>query len=124
MKATFVSVWDGGIEVVTNCNFDTHTRIVSDIEYSNVDGIEVLDDEYVILEDDTRLKVLNFDKFQSLWIEQETNKCDDTESYIEVLDECTDFDELFMVISIWSHKPLIERVNDFLIRNNACYYVD
>lgn len=59
-----------------------------------------------------------FDDFISLWIEQETDKCDDKEQLIEELEESLDYNDLFQTISLWSHKPLNERLTDFVKRNN------
>jgi hypothetical protein len=47
LNATFVSVWDGGTEIRSNCHYDPTTNTVSNIEDVDVDGIEVLDKEYV-----------------------------------------------------------------------------
>lgn len=51
MKAIYVSVWDGGIEIRTNCQFDPTTKEVSNIEVAAVDGLDVLEDEYIELPD-------------------------------------------------------------------------
>lgn len=51
MKAIYVSVWDGCTTIESNCNYDDHLNVVSDVEIIDVDGmdINVLTDEYVIL---------------------------------------------------------------------------
>lgn len=56
MKAKYVSVWDGGIEVKTNCQYDPTTKEVYDIETSDVDGLDVCEDEYVLLPDGTEVR--------------------------------------------------------------------
>lgn len=48
-KAIYVSVWDGGVEVRTNCLYNGETKVVSDIETADVDGLDTLEDEYVLL---------------------------------------------------------------------------
>lgn len=51
-NARFVSVWDGGIEIETDCKVDTKNRLVFDIQESgiNPDSIENLDEEYIVLD--------------------------------------------------------------------------
>lgn len=49
-NATYTSVWDGGVKVTTRCKVDTVTKEVLDIEPSGVDGVEVLEDEYVTVD--------------------------------------------------------------------------
>lgn len=56
IKATYVSVWDGDIEIRTDCEYEIDTKTVSDIESSDVDGIDCLDDEYVELPDGTVIR--------------------------------------------------------------------
>ena len=52
--ATFVSVWDGGIEIRSNCEFNPISKEVTDIDIAEVDGLETLEDEYVELPDGTK----------------------------------------------------------------------
>ena len=47
VKATYVSVWDGGTEVRTNCVVDTETRKVEAVDIGE-EG-DVLDREYVVI---------------------------------------------------------------------------
>lgn len=49
-NATFTSVWDNGIEVVSSCKVDTETKRCFDIEVVNVNGLDVLDNEYVTID--------------------------------------------------------------------------
>ena len=56
MKAKFVSVWDGGTTVTTNCQYNPVTKVVSDIESSDVEGLDMLDEEYVELPDGTEIR--------------------------------------------------------------------
>ena len=51
--AHFCSVWDGGIKVETECKVNIKTREVFDIEQSGIDAdlLEVLDEEYIIIDD-------------------------------------------------------------------------
>jgi len=55
-RAKFVSVWDGGIEIRSNCEFNPISKEVFDIEISEVDGLETLEDEYVELPDGTEIR--------------------------------------------------------------------
>lgn len=54
--ATFVSVWDGGIEIRSNCEFNPISKEVTDIDIAEVDGLETLEDEYVELPDGTEIR--------------------------------------------------------------------
>ena len=58
-KATFVSVWDGGTEIRTSCLYDPQTNMVSEIETADVNGLEVLDEQFIELADGT--KILDFE---------------------------------------------------------------
>lgn len=51
--AHFCSVWDGGIEVEAECKVNLETREAFDIEISGIDAdwLEVLDEEYIIIDD-------------------------------------------------------------------------
>lgn len=122
MKGTFVSIWDGGTEITTNCNVELSIRKIIDVDCVNV-NVDILDEEYINV-GENRYKVLRFDEFKELWLEQETLKCDDIKQLQDEIDVCNDFDDLFQVISLWSNVPLIERVNNFLIRNNSFYIED
>lgn len=55
MKAIYVSCWEDGIEVRTSCEFDPETKVVSDIETSDVEGLEFLDLEFIELPNGTWL---------------------------------------------------------------------
>lgn len=52
--AKFVSVWDGGYEVITGCKVNMETREVFDIEISEntAEFIYELDYEYIIIDGD------------------------------------------------------------------------
>lgn len=64
MRATYTSVWDGGIEITTACEYDPTTKLVSDIEDSDVEGVETLEDEYITLPDGTELREKDGIKFE------------------------------------------------------------
>ncbi len=50
VDAKFTSVWDGGVRITTPCKVNLRTRKVFDIEVNDeVDGLEVLDKEYITL---------------------------------------------------------------------------
>ena len=57
VRATYVSVWDGGHEVCSPCRYNPDTKECTDIEDSgiNPDGLEVMEKEFVRLPDDTEL---------------------------------------------------------------------
>lgn len=46
-EATFTSVWDGGIEITSNCKVNLETKEVFNIEKVDVDGLENLEREYI-----------------------------------------------------------------------------
>lgn len=48
--AEFVSVWDGGIEVTAGCKVNMETKRVFDIEKARVDGLDVLEEEHIIID--------------------------------------------------------------------------
>lgn len=56
MKAKYVSVWDGGIELVSNCQYDKRKNIVYDIQDTHDINLEVLEDEYVLLPDGAEVR--------------------------------------------------------------------
>jgi len=60
MEAIYVSVWDGGTEISTKCNFDPQTKNVTDVESADVDGLDSLDREYIILPDGTEIERKDF----------------------------------------------------------------
>lgn len=65
MKAKYVSVWDGGTTVTTNCDYYPKINVVSDIESSNIEGLEVLDDEYILLPDGSEIRdFINEDEYE------------------------------------------------------------
>lgn len=57
MKATYISVWDGGVEISTSCEFDPETKNITDIKSADVNGLEVLEREYIVLPDGTEIDV-------------------------------------------------------------------
>ena len=80
VPCTFVSVWDGGMEVDSSAVFDPDTGIVSDIQTSNLpecilNYLEILDREYIRVgerrydvrrnEDDTYSAIRTFEVFFS-----------------------------------------------------------
>ena len=70
-NAKFVSVWDGGYEITTNCKVDMETREIFDIEMVEVDeSLEHLDNEYIII-DGEKFDVFSVDKVedQNFWYE-------------------------------------------------------
>lgn len=55
-KATYVSVWDGGIEIRTQCLFSRESSCVYDVESVDVNGLDVLEEEFVELADGTEIR--------------------------------------------------------------------
>jgi hypothetical protein len=55
-----------------------------------------------------------FDEFLEKWIENETDNIYDSEQLITELEESTDYDDLFETITLWSNKPLEERLEEFI----------
>jgi len=56
INAKYVSIWDGGVEIKSTCTFDVVNNVVSQIESVEVDGLEILEDEYVLLSDGTEIR--------------------------------------------------------------------
>lgn len=50
VNATYTSVWDGGYQVASGCKVDMDTKKVFDIEPANVQGFEILEDEFVTID--------------------------------------------------------------------------
>ena len=125
MIGEFVSLWDGDVEISTSCEIDVTTRKVTNIESVDVDDEDLynLDEQFVTV-GELKFKALNFNDFQDLWIDQECEKSDDNEELKAEIAACNDFDELFHVVGLWSHTPVIQRVTEFLERNEACYFED
>jgi len=48
----YVSVWDGGVEVATTCTIDLATGNILDIKQTDVDGLDVCEREYIVLNDE------------------------------------------------------------------------
>lgn len=60
MKATYVTVWDSGLEIRTECAYDPQTLNVSNIESVDIEvGDDTLDREYVELPDGTIIDTFN-----------------------------------------------------------------
>lgn len=66
MKAKYVSVWDGGTTVTTNCQYNPQTKVVSEIESSDIEGLDICEDEYLILEDGAEIRdFINEDEYEA-----------------------------------------------------------
>jgi hypothetical protein len=55
--ATYVSVWDDGIEVKSDCIYDTETKQIEEIEMVDISGVDILIEEYVELPDGYKISV-------------------------------------------------------------------
>lgn len=60
MEVIYVSVWDGGTEVRSKCNYDPEILNVTDIETNDIVGLEVLEKEFIELPDGTIIDRCNF----------------------------------------------------------------
>lgn len=58
MKATYVSIWDGGVKISTSCDFNPETKEVSDIETTDIDGLDILEEQILNYQMVNRLKHL------------------------------------------------------------------
>lgn len=48
IKGKFISVWDGGIEVETNCKINLETKEIFDIQLSDIgEELETLNEQFV-----------------------------------------------------------------------------
>ena len=56
VKAQYISVWDGGVTIATDCLFDVEANEVYDIESVDVDGLDICEREYVLLPDGTEIE--------------------------------------------------------------------
>lgn len=56
MNGTYVTIWDGGTEISSNCKFNPDTKVVSEIEMVAVEGLDILEDEYILLPDGTEVR--------------------------------------------------------------------
>jgi hypothetical protein len=54
--ATYISVWDDGVAISSNCLYDRKTNVISEIETIDVDGLDMLIDEYILLSDGTQIR--------------------------------------------------------------------
>lgn len=55
INAQFVSVWDDGVEIKTSCRYCKSSNTAFDIETADVDGVEILQEQYVELPDGTQI---------------------------------------------------------------------
>ena len=68
MKATYVSVWNRGTQVRTDCEFDPTTNMVTNIQQSPNEIEGTLDEEYIELPDGKEIR--NFvDQFGRTFVE-------------------------------------------------------
>lgn len=48
IKGKFISVWDDGVEIKTNCKINLETKEVFDIQLSDIgEGLEILNEQFV-----------------------------------------------------------------------------
>lgn len=66
--AAFTSVWDGGVEITTNCKVNTKTKEIFDVQKYNGDDLEPLEsleEEYITI-DGERYEALNTADFPNI----------------------------------------------------------
>ena len=66
--AIFTSVWDGGVEITTNCKVNTKTKEIFDVQKYNGDDLEPLEsleEEYITI-DGERYEALNTADFPNI----------------------------------------------------------
>lgn len=51
VKAKYVSVWDGGTEIETSCSFDTEKKLAFDIESTDGDDLDILEEEFIRIDE-------------------------------------------------------------------------
>jgi len=56
INADYVSVWDDGLEVRTTCIFDIEKQTAHNIVPVDIQGLDILVDEYVELPDGTQIR--------------------------------------------------------------------
>ncbi len=61
MKATYVSVWDSGIEIRTACEINLDTKDVTDVESVEVDGLDTLNEQFVELPNGDKITEFTLD---------------------------------------------------------------
>lgn len=66
INAKFVSVWDDGIEIKTSCRYCKSSNTAFDIETADVNGVEVLQEQYVELPDGTQIHDFNTEEDDEL----------------------------------------------------------
>lgn len=59
--ATFVSIWDGGTEIRTACKFNPKTNDATDIELVDINGLDILDEQYIELHNGEIIKNFTID---------------------------------------------------------------
>jgi hypothetical protein len=70
--AYYVSVWDDGVAITTNCLYDRKNNVVSEIDTVDADGLDLLIDEdgldllideYVLLSDGTQIRDFSYGEY-------------------------------------------------------------
>ena len=51
-EVPYVSVWDGGVEIASTCTIDLTTGNILNIKQVDVDGVDVREREYIVLNDE------------------------------------------------------------------------
>jgi len=66
INAQFVSVWDDGVEIKTSCRYCKSSNTAFDIEIADINGVEILQEQYVELPDGTQIHDFNTEEDDEL----------------------------------------------------------
>jgi hypothetical protein len=58
VKVQYVSLWDGGTKIRTSALFDPIRNVVFDVEATDGEGVNTLDEEFIEFEDGTTKQVV------------------------------------------------------------------
>lgn len=61
VKALYISVWDGGFEIASNCEIDLKTKEVTNVEQIDATDVDFLDEELIRLNDGTEIRDFEYD---------------------------------------------------------------
>lgn len=90
VRVPYVSVWDGGVEIVTSANLNIRTGEITDIETIDPQGsVEMLEREYIILNDE-QIDVDSSDD-EGYWIQLRHGRAGPcTENYLAHMEAMSD----------------------------------
>lgn len=100
VNAKFVSVWDGGYEVVSDCKFDADKLIVSDIDSVDIEDVNILDEQYILCDNKKYITFFNEDEGLYYIEGEREDETDDAMSYALPNKKLIKYDSVNDVISI------------------------